>query len=231
MRPQLNRIFLLAVLIVVLPGVVLGERLHRGSGRRLAVGAIRRVARVCGVRVEVSGAHRLAAGRSYVLAPNHTSPMDIAAVLLARPEARFLAASELFRIPLLGVAMRALGTVPIVRGDAARARDGIAELSRPQRARELVIFPEGGIAPTRAVLPFKTGAFVVAIRTGAPVVPVAISGADGVLPRRGRLKVRPGVVRVHLLPPVPTAGLCIDDRRSLAERTRAQVVAALAGAA
>ena len=182
MRSQLNRLILIVGLVLALPAIAIGERLRRGSGRRLAVRAITRIARVCGIRIQVHGADQLAAGTAYVLAPNHTSPMDIAAMLVARPDARFVAAAELFRIPLLGAAMRALGTVPIERGDASASRTRVTALSRPEPGRQLVMFPEGAIAPSAEVLPFKTGAFVVAINSRAPVVPVAISGAADVLP-------------------------------------------------
>ena len=167
---------------------------------------------------------QLTTGTAYVLAPNHTSPMDIAALLVARPDARFVAAAELFRIPLLGAAMRALGTVPIERGDATASRHRVTALSRPEPGRRLVMFPEGGIAPSSEVLPFKTGAFVVAINSGAPVVPVAISGAAAVLPPHGHLRIRPGTVHVDLLDPVPTTGLTTVNRAELSARTRSAVV-------
>lgn len=226
-RSQVNRIILLTALLLVLPAVAITERLRRGTGRRVAVSAIRKVARVCGIHIEVHGGDQLDPKASYVLVPNHTSPMDIAAMLVARPDARFVAAAELFRIPLLSSAMRALGTVPIERGNADTSRQRVDELSAPAADRELVMFPEGGIGPTAQVLPFKTGAFVVAINTGAPVVPVAISGAARVLPRNGRLRVRPGRVRVDLLTPVETTGLDVEDRAGLARRAREHIVATL----
>lgn len=223
-RSQLNRLLLLAALLLVLPGIAIAERVRRGAGRRVAVTAIRRVARACGIRIETSGSHALEPGASVVLVPNHTSPMDIAALLVASPDARFVAAAELFRIPLLGAAMRALGTVPIERHDEATSHRQVDELSRPEPDRTLVMFPEGGIAPTAEVEPFKTGAFVVAIQSGVPVIPVAITGSAAVLPRKGRLRLRPGTVRVELLAAPPTAGLDIDDRADLARRARDRVV-------
>ena len=226
-RSHLNRVILVIVLLAVLPAVAVTERLRRGTGRRLAVAAIRWVARVCGIQIEVTGGDQLDSSASYVLVPNHTSPMDIAAMLVARPDARFVASAELFRIPLLGSAMRALGTVPIERGNAETSRQRVDDLSTAEADRELVMFPEGGIAPTAQVLPFKTGAFVVAINTGAPIVPVAITGASDVLPHKGRLRIRPGRVRVELTQPVSTIGLGVDDRRALADRARATVVSSL----
>lgn len=226
-RSHLNRIILVGALLVILPTIAITERLRRGTGRRFATSAIRTIARLCGIHIEVTGGDQLDPTQSYVLVPNHTSPVDIAAMLVARPDARFVAAAELFQIPLLGAAMRALGTIPIERRNTDSSRKRVDELSAAEADRELVMFPEGGIAPTAQVLPFRTGAFVVAINTGAPVVPVAISGASQVLPRNGRLRIRPGHVRVDLLTPVTTTGLGLDDRAGLARAAREHIVATL----
>jgi len=228
-RAQFNRIVILAGLLVMLPVVALVGRVNRDAGRRLAVRAIKSIARVCGFRIYVKGVEHLDDARSYVLVPNHTSPLDIAAVLVARPDAQFVAAAGLFRIPLLGAAMRALGTVPIERNDHERARERVAELGNAVDDRELVVFAEGGIAPTDELLPFKTGAFVIAITRGVPVVPIAISGAHWILPHHGRLRARPGTLRIEILAPVPTGGVTVDDRHSLAERVRDAIIDSLPG--
>ena len=136
------------------------------------------MATLCGVRFAVRGRSPLDRPGSVVV-PNHSSPMDIPALLWADPDVRFMAAADLFRIPLLAAAMRSVGTVPIDRKDHDRARD---QLDRLVDARSrgfggsIAIFAEGGIAPAGTHLPFKSGAFSLAIRTATPVVPVAILG-------------------------------------------------------
>ena len=230
MRAQLNRVAIVVGLLFALPVVAVVGRVRRRAGRRVAVRAITSIARVCGIRVDVHGADRLDDHGSYVLVPNHTSPLDIAAVLIARPDAQFVAAAGLFRIPLLSSAMRAIGTTPIARHDHERARERVTELAQAVDDRELVVFAEGGIAPTSELLPFKTGAFVIAISTGVPVVPIAISGAPEILPRHGRLRARPGTLRIEVLQPVPTAGLVVDDRHELAQRVRSAIIESLPGA-
>jgi 1-acyl-sn-glycerol-3-phosphate acyltransferase len=226
-RAQLNRVVILLGLVFALPVVAVVGRVNRRAGRRVAVRAITSIARVCGIHIDAHGTEHLDDSGSYVLVPNHTSPVDIAAVLVARPDAQFVAAAGLFRIPLLGSAMRAIGTTPIARHDHERAHERVTELAQAVDDRELVVFAEGGIAPTRELLPFKTGAFVIAISTGVPVVPIAISGAPAVLPRGARLRARPGTVRIDLLAPVPTAGLGVDDRHALAQRVRTAIVESL----
>lgn len=224
----MSRVLILTALLVVLPTIAIAERFRDGSGRVVAVTAIKILAKLCGIQFETVGADRLPTTRSYLFVPNHASPIDVAAVLVAHPGARFVAASELFNIPLLGPAMRALGTVAIDRRDRRAAHARIVELSQPEAARDLVIFAEGGIAPPGTVLPFKGGPFRIAATSGAAVVPVAISGSAAVLPPRGRLRVQPGVITVELLEPMLGAGPDIQSRRSLAREARSAVVEALA---
>jgi 1-acyl-sn-glycerol-3-phosphate acyltransferase len=227
-RSQANRVVVVLALIVLLPTVAVVERVRRGAGQRLAIAGVRLVARVCGVRFEVR-AQATMPPPGAIYAPNHSSPVDIPAMLLARPELCFLAAADLFKIPLLSGAMRALRTIPIDRRHTDVAHGQLDDLAAAERLYDIAIFPAGGIAPASGRLPFKTGAFVLAVRTGVPVVPVAIHGSADVLPPRGYLAVRPGTVCVELLEPVDTAGLTIEDRGDLRDRVAAAVVAALAG--
>jgi putative phosphoserine phosphatase/1-acylglycerol-3-phosphate O-acyltransferase len=89
------------------------------------------------------------------------------------------------------------------------------------------ISPEGTRSPEGALLPFKQGAFRLAIASGSPLVPVVISGAYELLPR-GRFLCRQGTVRMRILPPVPTAGLTVDDLPALMASVREQYERALA---
>ena len=120
-RAQLNRVVVAGSLGILLPVVAMVERVRGGTGGPTARRAVRAVAGFCGVTFEVRA--RPGEWPSPALyTPNHSSPIDIAALLVALPEARFLAAADLFRIPLLAGAMRALRTVPINRRDSAAAR-------------------------------------------------------------------------------------------------------------
>jgi 1-acyl-sn-glycerol-3-phosphate acyltransferase len=229
LRAQLNRVVIVVGLLFVLPTVAVVGRINRRTGRRVALRGIKSIAGVCGIRIDVRGGEELDDDGSYVLVPNHTSPLDIAAVLVARPDAQFVAAAGLFRIPLLSSAMRAIGTTPIARNNTESARESVSELAQEVEDRELVVFAEGGIAPSNELLPFKTGGFVIAISSGVPVVPVAISGAKAILPHKGRLRARPGTLRIELLKPIATTGLVVDDRHDLAERVRSTIIESLRG--
>lgn len=228
MRRHGNRIVVVLSLLVVLPLIATADALRRGWGRRVAVKAVVVVGRLCGVGFEVEGADRLEPGRRHVFVPNHSSPLDIPAMLVACPDARFVAAAEVFRYPLLGAALRALGSVPIERRDPRTARRQLTELADDRSTSSLVVFPEGGIAPAGQRLPFKSGAFMLAVAGEASVVPVAITGTDRLMPPGARMALSPGTVVVELLEPLTTEGLVPRDRRRLRDRAETAVLDGLA---
>jgi 1-acyl-sn-glycerol-3-phosphate acyltransferase len=160
-----------------------------------------------------------------VFTPNHRSHFDIPALLAALPTGRFAAKVELFRQPVLGAAMRALGVIPIDRANpdvAKRELDRAA--SRPGGGGSLVIFPEGEEAEPGEMLPFKAGPFVFALRTGLPVVPVAIHNSAAILPHGDALSLSPGRVVVEVLDPIETRGREEKDREILAAQVRAELI-------
>lgn len=141
--------------------------------------------------------------------------MDIPAVLVAQSHVRFAAASELFRIPLLRGAMRALGTIAVDRDVPARARRQLAAATTGDPYR-LVVFAEGGIGDDETPLAFKTGPFALAIEARAAIVPVAITGARGILPSGVRLAARPGTVWVRRSSHWPLLGSACETARHCA---------------
>jgi len=223
-----NRAVLVVALPLVLLFVTLAERLRPQGGRAAAHRGTQLLARVCGVSFIVGGASPARDGGPCVVVANHCSPLDIPALLVAWPDAQFLATSELFDNWLLAPAMRAIGTKPIDRQDARKARRQLAELAREGRNLRVAIFAEGRIAVPGEELEFKTGAFALAIAAGASIVPVAIHGTADVLPRGGRLLVRSGQVMVEFLPTISTVGLVASDRKQLRDHAQAAVAAALA---
>jgi len=222
-RRYLNGGVLAVALLLVLPMIAISERFSPGSGRRLACRAIRAVGLICGLRFESRGADRMDESAGYILVPNHSGYLDIPAMLLADESVRFLAASGLFRVPLLSAAMRALGTEPIDRRNRQTAYRQLSELAGRRAPKRLVVFAQGGIARGGEKLRFRNGAFVLALETATPVVPVAIHASGELLPPSAKLAVRPGVVTVEFLEPIATAGMTAGDRDELRDRVNALV--------
>lgn len=169
-----------------------------------------------GVKVRVHGLEKLAHDGTYIFICNHVSLFDILALVARLPRNNFVAKSELFKIPVFGPGMRVLGTVPMER-ENQKAAFGSYEIAaaRIREGSSVVVFPEGTRGTAYPIRRFKKGPFVLAIKAGAPIVPVVVYGTLEILPK-GRLFMHPGTVDVYLLDQVPTTGLDYDDRDQLA---------------
>lgn len=174
---------------------------------------------LAGIRVEVVGRERLDPRATYVFMPNHRSNVDPPVIYRALGRrVRMLAKAELFRLPILGAALRLAGFVPVVRQDRERAIEAVEEaVEWIRRGRDFVVFPEGTRSPDGSLLPLKKGPFVMAIKAAVPVVPVVIEGTAELMPK-GDWRIRPGRVEVEILEPVATAGLTVEDKESLRSR-------------
>lgn len=175
---------------------------------------------VAGVRSRAAVVRRLPDGPVIVIA-NHSSYVDglLLAIVCRRlgRSARMLAAAGVFKAPVIGTVARRIGFIPVDRG-AANAADALGPAAEALGAGELVaIFPEGRLTrdPNQWPEKAKTGAVRLALKTGAPIVPVALEGAHRVVGRRKHVS---GLLKnVILRPKVATAvGEPIDVRALLA---------------
>lgn len=180
-----------------------------------------------GVKVIVRNPERMAGEEPRIYMSNHLSWFDIPVLAGVLPRYKFVAKAELFKVPVFGPAIRAIGMVPLDRQNrkAAFAAYDVA-VGKIREGNSVVVFPEGSRGMDYPIRPFKKGPFVLAIAAGVPIVPVLTHGTHEVF-AKGTLLVRSGKVDVHLLEPVPTAGLDYDAREQLAETVRARMVEAL----
>jgi 1-acyl-sn-glycerol-3-phosphate acyltransferase len=213
--------------ITVIAAALLGVRDRAGS---VFDAALRWWAKsliwAAGVEVVVHGAENMQ-GAQHIFVGNHLSWCDIPALATVITRFKFVAKSEIARVPLFGAAVRAIGSVYIDRENRASSFESLREAAaKINEGVSVVIFPEGTRGTEYPLRPFKKGAFVLAINAQAPVVPVVIHGARERL-RRGSFYVRAGRVNVHFLEPVPTTGLSFDDRNALAVTVRNRMAALL----
>lgn len=177
-----------------------------------------------GVRLRVFGFPDAARGRPVVFMANHQSLYDIPVLLVSVPgRICFLAKRSLFRIPVFGWALSAVGFVPIDRDDRSRAREAFNQaLASLDSGVSLVIYPEETRSLDGRVQPFQRGGFLMALKAGTPIVPVGIRGTLSVRPK-GRLSLRPGVVEVHYGEPVDVKGYGIRQKRELVDVIEVEV--------
>lgn len=184
------------------------------------------------VRLQVEGAEKIATRAPRVLIFNHASMLDMFVLTsLWPPAGTTLAKKEFLRIPVLGQLWWLLGVIFIDRSNPARAKASIERAACRLRERRLTVLaaPEGTRSPTGELLPFKKGPFHLAVAAQASLLPVVIYGAHRLQPK-GALHIRPGVIRVRVLDPVPTDGWSRDDLDPRVEQVRALFVRALAEA-
>jgi len=180
-----------------------------------------------GVTAVVHNPERMAGEAPRIYMSNHLSWFDIPVLAGVLPRYKFVAKAELFKVPVFGPAIRAIGMVPLNRQNrkAAFAAYDVA-VGKIREGNSIVVFPEGSRGMDYPIRPFKKGPFVLAIAAGVPIVPVLTHGTHEVF-AKGTLLVRSGQVDVHLLEPIPTAGLDYEAREELADRVRTRMAEAL----
>ena len=158
--------------------------------------------------------------RPFVVVSNHESFSDILLLSHLPWEMKWLSKAEILRIPVLGWCMRLAGDIPIWRGKMESARGAMSQALGVLRGKvSVMIFPEGTRSPTDALLPFKDGAFRLAIEAGVPVLPLVVVGTRNALAKHD-WRMNPADATVTVLEPIETTGLTLDDVATLKERVR-----------
>jgi 1-acyl-sn-glycerol-3-phosphate acyltransferase len=173
--------------------------------------------RMAGVRLLVRGAEQAERHGAYVVVSNHESNLDPFALVCALPQLhlRFVVKRQIMQIPIFGHALRWTGNVTVHRkpgsGDIRRIQD---TMSGREPEVSVIFFAEGTRDREGAFRPFKKGAFVTAINSGLPILPVALAGTFHSFPP-ARPVLRSGGVAVEVGSPIATTGLSVEDRDAL----------------
>ncbi len=187
----------------------------------------RDILRAAGTPVLAEGLENIPRDQPVMYASNHSSMFDIWALFATLPDSvRFVAKQELFKIPLLGGAMRAVGHIPIDRAAHKKAFEayGAAARTIQRGTSSILVFPEGTRSRTGELLPFKNAPFGLAIAAQVPIVPVYIHHTFEILPK-GAWRLRPRPIHLLVAPPISTTGLGPHDRERLRDEVRAAMVA------
>ena len=178
-------------------------------------------------RLEVRGTEHVPRTGPAMIVANHSSVLDPPIVGAAAPRPlHFLAKAELFSIPLFGRLIRAVNSRP-VRRDGSDARALREALRILEGGHALLVFPEGTRGPEGVLREGKAGAGMLALLTGAPVIPAYVEGTGRALPR-GRVIPRPAKVRVSLGPPLAFGRIEGPHRRERYLEASREMMAAIA---
>ena len=175
--------------------------------------------RLAGVRAQAVGLEKLNPARNYIFMSNHVSNIDPPLMLPLIPKrTSVMVKQELFKIPLLGKAMRMGSLVPVNRGNReagiAAVRDARGVV---RQGINMTIYVEGGRSFDGKLLPFKKGPFYLAEECQVAIVPVTISGTYDAMPKR-RFSIKPGKVSVIFHDPIEPQDF--GTRECLMEKVR-----------
>jgi 1-acyl-sn-glycerol-3-phosphate acyltransferase len=185
-----------------------------------------------GIRLHVTGREHLLPHETYLVMSNHQSLYDIPVLFhVIGSNVRMITKEELFRVPIFGKALAAGGFISIDRSNR------MAAIRSLDKARALLaggthvwIAPEGTRSRTGQLLPFKKGAFYLALEAGLPILPVTLSGTRDALPAKGLRSSAGADVRVTIhakMDPGPYAAQGKDGRQALMDEVRRIMESAL----
>ena len=210
-----------AVAVLLMSIVVRGDRLYWACANwlRLAIWGARII---CGVRWRVQGMEHLPSQdrlAPVILCPKHQSTWETFAfpTLMSHPLA-YVFKKELLMVPFFGWAMSRLDMIHIDRSKRTEAWSKVAEQGRQLMGRGvwIIMFPEGTRTPRGSQGQYKSGATRLAVATGAPVVPIAVTSAR-CWPRKS-FALRPGVIDISIGEPIPSAGRQPEELMQQVER-------------
>jgi 1-acyl-sn-glycerol-3-phosphate acyltransferase len=181
--------------------------------------------RLARTHLAVRGLEHVPRGRACVLAVNHASYLDGAVLVAALQEpVRFVAKRELLEHFVPRIYLSRIGTEFVERFDARRGVEDAGQMvAKVSAGHSLIFFPEGTFLRMPGLLPFRMGAFVVAARSGMPVVPVTLRGTRSVL-RDGQWMFRRGAISVTLGEPIEPAGTDWSAAVTLRDRVREEIL-------
>ncbi len=199
---------------------------HSSAALAVARGWARLGLLAAGSRLSVEGRDQVDSSRRYVIMCNHESSLDIPTLLVAVPPAlclSFLAKKSLFSVPFLGRAMGALGFIPVDREDTSTAKGMFEQtLAAIAAGRSPLIFPESTRSKDGRLLPFKRGGFLLALKSGLPILPIGLEGPRVAMPD-GSILLRPGHIVVRFGCPIDPTAYGVARREQLTADTRAVI--------
>ncbi|HLG20824.1 MAG TPA: lysophospholipid acyltransferase family protein [Bdellovibrionota bacterium] len=185
---------------------------------------------IAGLRIEISGLENVKDKGPYVVVANHQGQADILVISAVLPfPFLWVAKKELFRIPLLGFAMKRAGFISLDRSHREKAIQSMGVVAEKVRqGKSVVMFPEGTRSRDGKLQPFKRGAFHLAAETGASILPVMIQGSFDVLPK-GSAKIRSRTIKVRFFEPINSGNYGLARKDKLQEEVWGILNSGLAG--
>jgi 1-acyl-sn-glycerol-3-phosphate acyltransferase len=179
-------------------------------------------------RVRIEGREKIRPGTAYVMVANHQSLLDILVLFRLFVHFKWVSKIENFRVPAIGWNMSLNRYIKLRRGDRQSVERMMRLCERTLAAgSSVMMFPEGTRSPDGRLRAFKQGAFALAQRTGAPLLPIVVQGTARALPKRGFVLQGRHDIRIRVLDEIPHAAFAADPVETLTEHVRQHIAAAL----
>lgn len=191
--------------------------------------ALRLGQKVLGISLDVSGKDRIERDTSYVFMSNHLSLIDGPLLFMLIPQSiRVILKKEVFRVPIIGQAMRQAGFIPVDRKALKGGKESIDRAARMMREKgfSFLIFPEGTRSRDGKPQPFKRGGFFLALSSQAAVAPVSIDGTYELMPK-GSFFAKKGKIKVVFHQPVSVKGFERNNISLFRDHVRAVILGGL----
>ncbi len=164
-------------------------------------------------RVKVRGEEQVDPEKAYIVVSNHQSFFDVCALIGYLPlQLRWVVKAEIRKMPVFGYALQRMGHIYVdrVRGDSIR-RSIEKAAQKIKEKTSVVFFPEGTRSEDGKLLKFRKGGFMLAQKSGCPILPITINGSRFVLPKN-TLDLMPGKIEIRIHRPIASTGaLALDD--------------------
>ena len=180
---------------------------------------------ICGVKLSIQGTSNINNAAPLIFVSNHQSYMDIPCLFKAIPQnLYFTAKQQLKKLPFVGWYMSLTGMIFIDRSNKQKAASSINKAGELiKRGRNILIFPEGRRSMNGAIGSFQKGAFHLALKSNASIIPVAISGTANVWYKK-RFRLIPGKVSVSIGNPIPSNGYSGSSLQQFKDRIRREII-------
>ncbi len=177
---------------------------------------------ILGAKMIVKGLDEIDKNKTYIILANHTSNLDIPMLTSGLPLLFYYVTKKEFqKIPIIGWVMTAAGVIFIDRGNKEKAIRSMRIAGKKiKQGKNVMIFPEGTFDHTKPMLPFKKGAFHLAMHAEVEILPVAIVDACNVWPADDNLGLKSGTVELRIGEPISTLGMTKIDIEKVLEQTR-----------
>ena len=222
-RTMIIAIFVLPVTVFLSSLTILASFINKNStlSYNITKTWAKFVLTVSRIKVTIKGLYNIRPDRSYIYMSNHQSNFDIPVALAYFPfKFRWVAKAELFKIPIFGNAMRRVGHINIDRSNRRAAFKSLKKAAKNiQEGVSVLIYPEGTRSKDGNIRPFKKGGFVLAVESGAPIVPVIIHGTWPIM-SKDKIIIKPGNVTIEIKEPIETKNYNRKNKDDLLEKVR-----------